>query len=98
MTLEETTAKVQDLASKKGGAIGSKIKFQFDEGVIYLDDTVSPTTVSNADDYADCTVRVSLSNFNKLMSGDMNAMGAFMMGKIKVDGDMSIAMKLSNLF
>lgn len=98
MTLEETTAKVQDLASKKAGAIGSKIKFQFDEGVIYLDDTASPTVVSNADDHADCTVRVSLSNFNKLMSGDMNAMGAFMMGKIKVDGDMSIAMKLSNLF
>jgi putative sterol carrier protein len=25
-------------------------------------------------------------------------MGAFMMGKIKVDGDMSVAMKLSALF
>ncbi len=98
MNLEETTAKVQDLASKKGGAISSKIKFQFDEGVIFLDDTSSPASVSNADEQADCTIRVSLSNFNKLMSGDMNAMGAFMMGKIKVDGDMSIAMKLSNLF
>lgn len=98
MTLEETTAKVKDLASKKGGAIGSKIKFQFDEGVIFLDDSSSPTQVTNEDEYADCTIRVSLSNFNKLMSGDMNAMGAFMMGKIKVDGDMSIAMKLSNLF
>ena len=98
MTLEETTTKVQELASKKGGAIGSKIKFQFDEGLIFLDDTTSPTQVSNEDEYADCTIRVSLDNFNKLMSGDMNAMGAFMMGKIKVDGDMSIAMKLSNLF
>lgn len=98
MTLEETTSKVQHLATKKSGAIGSKIKFQFDEGVIFLDDSVSPNVVSNADEQADCTVRVSLSNFNKLMSGDMNAMGAFMMGKIKVDGDMSIAMKLSNLF
>jgi putative sterol carrier protein len=98
MTLEETTEKVKALAVAKGGAIGSKIKFQFDEGIIYLDDTVTPATVSNADEYANCTVRVSLSNFNKLISGDMNAMGAFMMGKIKVDGDMSIAMKLSNLF
>lgn len=98
MTLEETTTKVQELAAKKSGSIGSKIKFQFDEGVIFLDDTTSPTVVSNNDDYADCSIRVSLDNFNKLMSGDMNAMGAFMMGKIKVDGDMSIAMKLSNLF
>lgn len=98
MTLEETTQKVKDLAASKGGAIQSKIKFQFDEGVIFLDDTSSPTIVSNEDEYADCTVRVSLANFNKLMSGEMNAMGAFMLGKIKVDGDMSIAMKLSNLF
>lgn len=98
MTLEETTTKVKELAAKKSGAIGSKIKFQFDEGTIFLDDTTTPTVVSNDDEQAECTVRLSLSNFNKLMTGDMNAMGAFMMGKIKIDGDMSIAMKLSNLF
>lgn len=98
MTLEETTEKIKKLAETKSGAIGSKIKFQFDEGFIYLDDTVSPAVVSNDDEYADCTVRLSLKNINKLMTGDMNAMGAFMLGKIKVDGDMSLAMKLSNLF
>ncbi len=98
MSLENATNKVKELATQKGGNIGSKIKFQFDEGFIYLDDTVSPTVVSNDDLNADCVVRVSLSNFEKLMSGDMNAMGAFMMGKLKVDGDMSVAMKLSNLF
>ncbi|MFY0651096.1 MAG: SCP2 sterol-binding domain-containing protein [Cyclobacteriaceae bacterium] len=98
MILEDTTNKVKELAAKKGGAIGSKIKFQFDEGVISLDDTVSPTVVSNEDSPSDCTVKVSLSNFEKLMNGEMNAMGAFMMGKIKVDGDMSVAMKLSSLF
>jgi putative sterol carrier protein len=43
-------------------------------------------------------VRVSISNFEKLMSGDMNPTGAFMMGKLKIDGDMSVAMKLSALF
>jgi putative sterol carrier protein len=98
MNLESLTARVQSLAAKKGGAIGSKIKFQFDEGFIYLDDTVSPTHVSNKNEKADCTVKVSLSNFDKLISGEMNAMGAFMLGKIKVDGDMSVAMKLSSLF
>ncbi|MCV9386773.1 SCP2 sterol-binding domain-containing protein [Reichenbachiella ulvae] len=98
MNLEETTQKVVALAEKKGGSIGKKIKFKFDEGVILLDDSSSPTQVSNEDEYADCTVKLSLSNFNKLMNGEMNAMGAFMMGKIKVEGDMGIATKLSNLF
>ncbi len=98
MNLVETTQKVTDLAAAKGGKIGSIIKFKFEEGIILLDDSVSPTLVSNEDGTADCVIRVSLENFNKLMSGDLNAMGAYMMGKIKIDGDMSVAMKLSALF
>lgn len=98
MTLAETTQKVSALASAKAGAIGAKIKFKFDEGIIFIDDTQSPAIVSNEDGGAECVIRVSLANFNKLMAGEMNAMGAYMMGKIKIDGDMSVAMKLSNLF
>jgi len=98
MSLEKLTNKVKNLAAEKGGNIGSKIKFQFDEGFIYLDDTVSPAIVSNEDLNADCVVRVSLSDFEKLMSGEMNPTGAFMTGKLKIDGNMGVAMKLSNLF
>ncbi|MEQ9286798.1 MAG: SCP2 sterol-binding domain-containing protein [Cyclobacteriaceae bacterium] len=98
MSLDNMTDKVKSLASEKGGAINAKIKFQFEEGHIYLDDTTSPTLVSNENNPADCTVKVSLSNFEKLIKGEMNAMGAFMLGKLKVEGDMSVAMKLSSLF
>lgn len=98
MTLEETTEKVKILATKKSGSIGKKIKFIFDEGIIHLDDSTSPTIVSNENIPADCSVKLSINNFNKLMTGEMNAMGAFMLGKIKIDGDMSVATKLTNLF
>jgi putative sterol carrier protein len=98
MTLSETTQKVSEIAKTKKGTIGAKIRFKFDEGVIYIDDTQDAVIVNNEDGTPDCVVRVSLENFNKLLSGSMNAMGAYMMGKIKIDGDMSVAMKLSNLF
>jgi putative sterol carrier protein len=33
----------------------------------------------------------------RLISGDQNPMTAFMMGKIKVDGDVGMAMRLKDL-
>jgi putative sterol carrier protein len=34
----------------------------------------------------------------KILSGQMDGMRAFMQGKVKVSGDMSLAMKMMNLF
>jgi len=99
MTLEEITNKVKSLAASHGGQIGAIIKFSFNEGgTILLDDTQSPATVTNDDGAAGCTVKISMENFIKLMNGEMNAMGAYMMGRLKIDGDMGVAMKLANLF
>lgn len=98
MTLEEATSKVNQLASDHGGKLKSKVNFKFDEGVIHLDDTVEPTTVSNTENGADCTIRISLSNFEKMLNGDVNPMMAFMTGKMKIDGDKGVAMKLAGLF
>lgn len=50
-----------------------------------------------ADHEADCTIRISEKNLGKLMTGKMNPMTGFAMGKIKVSGDMSLAMKLGQL-
>ena len=99
MTLEEITQKINQLSTEHGGKIGSTIKFRFqDDTVIFLDDSVSPPTVSNQDDDAACTVKISQENLIRLMDGEMNAMGAYMTGKLKIEGDMGIAMKLANIF
>ncbi|MEP0368555.1 MAG: SCP2 sterol-binding domain-containing protein [Cyclobacteriaceae bacterium] len=98
MTLQEATEKVSKMADNNGGKVGAKINFKLDDGLIHLDDTVTPTVVSNDEQSAPCTISMSNDNFGKLLSGDMNPMMAFMTGKMKIDGDKGIAMKLASLF
>lgn len=97
MTVQEVT----DLVTKKAegqGPLGKTVKFQFDEGLVHLDGSGDSNVISNEDKDADATVKVTLEDFTNLLNGDLNPMTAFMSGKIKVDGDMSVAMKLQKLF
>lgn len=94
MTIADLTAKVNKLAQAKGG-LGSSIKFSTDEGVIFL---TADGQVSNDDQAADCAISVKIADLLALMSGDLNPMSAVMFGKIKISGDMSVAMKLKELF
>jgi len=99
MTLEDLTSKVATIAGN-ADALGSTLKFAFKggEGVVFLDGSGEGNTVSNDDKDADCTVNVEMEDFNGLLSGDLNPMTAFMTGKLAIDGDMGVAMKLGNLF
>ncbi len=49
-----------------------------------------------ADDDADVTLTASPDNFQAMMEGDLNPTTAFMTGKLSVDGDMGLAMKLGS--
>ncbi len=44
----------------------------------------------------DVTISMTDSNFVKLFKGELNPMTAFMMGKLKVKGDVSLAQRLSS--
>jgi hypothetical protein len=46
---------------------------------------------------ARCTVTMADGDFMKLVTGKLNAQMAFMTGKIKIQGDMGLAMKLQQL-
>jgi putative sterol carrier protein len=54
--------------------------------------------VTEAEDGGDCVIRMKDETFGKLLSGRQNPVTGFMTGKIKIDGDMGLAMKLKDLF
>lgn len=97
MSLESIT---QSIRTKMGDDSGLEATLKFDcgaDGVIVLDGVSSPSTVSNTDAETDCTVTVSLENLQAMMDGQLNSVTGFMSGKLKVSGDMSVAMKLQKV-
>ena len=55
-------------------------------------------TVTETADDGDCVIHMKEETFAKLLRGEQNPMTGFMTGKIKVDGDMGLALKLRELF
>ncbi|MEI2804470.1 SCP2 sterol-binding domain-containing protein [Albidovulum sp.] len=62
-------------------------------GVIVLADG----TASTADRETDCTLALSEQNLVKLLDGKLNPMTAVVLGKLKVSGDLGVAMGLAKL-
>lgn len=90
---------IQDLVDQlrpKLESVGFDKSVKFDtggDGVI----VINGTNISTTDAEADCTISTSLDNLTALLQGELNPTMAFMTGKIKVAGDMSTAMALSQL-
>jgi len=76
----------------------AKVKFDTDEGVVFIDTTQVPNVISNEENDADCTLEISTQNALKMIDGELNPMMAYMTGKLKIKGDMGIAMKLAQTF
>jgi len=80
------------------GAIvaGKKVKFDFgDAGKIYLDGVAGK--VSSEDAAADTTIKVKLEDFVDMAGGKLDPTSAFMQGKLRVEGDMGVAMQLQSV-
>ncbi|XP_052571063.1 sterol carrier protein 2 isoform X2 [Peromyscus californicus insignis] len=55
------------------------------------------SVLPNSDKKADCTITMADSDLLALMTGKMNPQSAFFQGKLKIAGNMALAMKLQNL-
>lgn len=63
-------------------------------GTWIVDMTRSPGVVREEDADAECVVTVSSEEFEEIVNDGLNGQMAYMMGKLKVTGDLGLAMKL----
>ncbi len=99
MDLSELT---QELRKRAGQNVklGYKVKFILeDDGIIFWDGTEHPPAVDNEDKPdATTTIKISPENLKKLMDGALDPTLAYMTGKLKVEGSMGVALKLTAMF
>lgn len=87
-------AAVDALSAKLSGGFDGVAKFVIPgEGAIMMDGA----GVRAGDDEADVTLTAEAEVFRAILDGDMNPTMAFMTGKLKVDGNMGLAMKLGSV-
>ncbi len=80
-------------------AIGAVYQFCItgDGGGNWVMDFTKPEVREGEDADAQCTMTVSDEDFLGIINGTINPMQAFMMGKIKIGGNMALAMKLQQV-
>ena len=88
---------VQKMQENSAFVPGKRVKIDFggDQGAVMLDGQANQ--VSDEDGVADTTIKVGWDDWQQMAAGQLDGMTAFMMGKLKVDGDMSVAMQLGKI-
>lgn len=85
---------VEALTAKLDGGFDSSAKFELTGvGALILD----ADGVRIGDEEAEVTMTADPDVFQEILSGELNPTAAFMGGKLSIDGDMGVAMKLASL-
>lgn len=93
MSLEDLQQKLA-MKARTSPPLGKTVKFDLGaDGALRVENQI----VSVDGSPADTTITMTRANFEKLLAGDLDPTLAFMTGKLKVSGDMGVAMKLSSL-
>jgi putative sterol carrier protein len=79
---------------------GLTASYRFDvegAGTWRVDVADGTVTVDESDGAADCVIKVPEELFLRIVRGQQSPMGAYFMGKIRVEGDTALAMRLKDL-
>jgi len=85
------------LAERVGGKapLAGTLKFDLGAaGTLFVDGNI---VTANKNDLARCTIAMTADDFNELIHGRLQPTSAFTQGRMRVDGDMFLAMKLGQM-
>ncbi len=92
-TVDEITERVRDALKDRPG-LAKSLKLDFKgEGFIHVDGKA----VTNDDAPADCTLVISREDLVALAKGQLDPMAAMLRGRLKIRGDMTVAMQLQSM-
>jgi len=92
-TVAEITTRLRQAMNGRPG-LQRSLKLDFKgEGFIHIDGQ----SVTNDDAPADCTVVVSREDLEALARGELDPMSAMLRGRLKIKGDMAVAMQLQSM-
>ena len=98
MDLQEVADGLTQRVSGKS-PLGGTLNFDLGEaGSLFIDGSGGDNTVAlNTNDPASCTITMTADDFKELIHGRLQPTSAFMQGRMRVDGDMMLAMKLGQM-
>ena len=102
MTCESAQQFFDDLAARadpaRAGDLSASYRFDIaDQGSWHVDVENGAVTVTQSSEPADCVIATDEQTFLAVVRNEQNPMGAFMTGKIRVEGDMGLALRLRDL-
>jgi putative sterol carrier protein len=92
-TVADITQRLRDALQDREG-LPKSLKLDFKgEGFIHVDGQ----SVTNDDSPADCTVVISRDDLLAMAKGELDPMSAMLRGRLKIKGDMGVAMQLQSM-
>jgi putative sterol carrier protein len=84
---------------ERAGTLDASYRFDIEgAGSWRLEADGERAVVTESDAPADCVIRTDENAFLRIVRGEQSPMGAYMTGKVRVEGDLGLALRLRDVF